>query len=313
MLTLNPGMRRMFCLVGAIILGGVIPVIFSAARDFFDNEKGVAVNIVPPLIMLMLLSSFIDVKLKKGSTGWSLLRILIFMPVIATVAYFVLLKATGSENYAIMGFLIGMTPTATSAPVITGLLNKRADYVTVATVATNLFTAFALAPLTAIVVGGRVEINTPALALKTILLIGVPFLLAVIFRNFAKPVAEFIRRHKRFSFYLWMIMLFTVCAQSSAYICKQEDLSHAILLQILGLAAVMCVINFVAGFALGEAKFRRECSQALGQKNTMLMLWVGLAFFNPIVALGPTFYVVCHNLWNSWQLRVADKNATTVA
>ena len=106
-----------------------------------------------------------------------------------------------------------------------------------------------------------------------------------------------------------MVMLFTVCAQSSAYIVRQENLSPMILAEIFLLAALLCFVNFTAGYFLGEPHFRRECSQSLGQKNTMLMLWVGLAFFNPIVALGPTFYVVCHNLWNSWQLRQIGKKS----
>ncbi len=299
----------MLCLVGAMALGGSVPALWRASGTFFDNYAG---DFVPPMIMLMLLFSFIDVKFSRESTGWSHVRIPIFMAALATAAYFVVGKLTGDQDFAIMAFLIGMTPTANAAPVITGLLGRREDYATVSVVSTNLFTAFALAPLVALVIGNAIEINTLALAWKTLLLVGVPFALAFFFRRFSVPVAAFIRRWKRLSFYLWMLMLFTVCAQSSAYICRQENLSPFLLAEIFALSATMCAINFTAGYFLGEARFRRECSQSVGQKNTMLMLWVGLAFFNPIVALGPTFYVVCHNLWNSWQLRNADKNATTI-
>ncbi len=303
----------MACLVSAMFLGSTVPAVCDATRNFFDSDTGPAGEIVPILIMIMLLMSFIDVRINRQSTGWSLIRTLIFMPILATVAYLFINKVTGNQDYAIMAFLIGMTPTATSAPVITGLLKKRADYVTISTVTTNLYVAFTLAPLTALVIGGDIKINTPALAWKTILLVGSPFLLSVILRSFFPMAADFIRKYKRFSFYLWMVMLFTVCAQSSAYICKQEDLHFTILAEIFLLATIMCVINFGMGFILGWPNFRRECSQALGQKNTMLMLWVGLSFFNPIVAIGPTFYVICHNIWNSWQLRRADKDSTTIA
>lgn len=306
---INPGARRMLCLVSAMILGGSIPVLWRSSGVFFDNYAG---NFVPIMIMTMLHFSFIDAKFGKNSTGWSHLRILLFMVGLATVAYFTVEKLTGNTNFAVMAFLIGMSPTANAAPVITNLLKRREDYVTVSVVLTNLFAAFALAPLVALVIGNSIQIDTLALAWKTVLLIGAPFLLAVILRNFAKPAAAFVRRWKFLSFYLWMLMLFTVCAQSATYICKQENLSWLILLEIFAISATLCAINFIGGYFLGEKHFRRECSQSVGQKNTMLMLWVGLAFFNPIVALGPTFYVVCHNLWNSWQLRRADKNATTI-
>ncbi len=306
---INPGTRRMLCLVGAMALGGGVPALFRPAGAFFENCAG---DFVPPMVMLMLLFSFIDVKFSRESTGWSHLRIPLFMVALATCAYFAVGKLTGNEDFAVMAFLIGMTPTANAAPVITGLLGRREDYATVSVVSTNLFTAVALAPVSALVFGDALEIDTFSLAWKTMMLVGVPFALSVIFRNFMKPVAAFVRRWKFLSFYLWMVMLFTVCAQSSAYVSKQEHLSPTLLLEIFALAASLCAINFAAGYFLGEPRFRRECSQSLGQKNTMLMLWVGLAFFNPVVALGPTFYVVCHNLWNSWQLRHADVNETTI-
>lgn len=303
---INPGVRRMLCLVSAMVLGGSVPVLWRASGTFFDNHAG---DFVPLMIMVMLLFSFIDVKFSKESTGWSHVRIPVFMVALAAGAYFLVKKLTGDENFAVMAFLIGMTPTANAAPVITHLLGRREDYVTVSVVSTNLFTAFALAPLVALVIGNAIQIDTFALAWKTILLIGIPFLLSVIFRNFVPAAAQFVRRWKFLSFYLWMMMLFTVCAQSAAYIVRQENLSPTILAEIFALSAMLCAVNFAAGYGLGEPHFRRECSQSVGQKNTMLMLWVGLAFFNPIVALGPTFYVVCHNLWNSWQLRSAGKKA----
>lgn len=40
----------------------------------------------------------------------------------------------------------------------------------------------------------------------------------------------------------------------------------------------------------------------LGQKNTTLTIYLALANANPLVALGPTFYVLWHNGWNTWQL-----------
>lgn len=308
-INLNPGARRMLCLVSAMVLGVIVPALWHRAGDFVDNYFG---NFVPEMIMTMLFLSFIDVRICRESTGWSHVRIPIFMALLAGTAYWVVLALTKNSDFAVMAFLIGMTPTANAAPVITNLLGRRADYVTISVVVTNLFVAVSLAPITAFVIGGNIDLNTGTLAWKTLLIIGVPVALSALLRNFFPRTTAFIRRYKFLSFYLWMGMLFTVCAQSSIYISRQDALSWLTIGAIFLLSAVMCVINFAGGYFLGEKQFRRECSQSLGQKNTMLMLWVGLAFFNPIVALGPTFYVICHNLWNSWQLRQADKNQTTI-
>ena len=181
---INPGTRRMLCLVGAMALGGGVPALFRPAGAFFENCAG---DFVPPMVMLMLLFSFIDVKFSRESTGWSHLRIPLFMVALATCAYFAVGKLTGNEDFAVMAFLIGMTPTANAAPVITGLLGRREDYATVSVVSTNLFTAVALAPVSALVFGDALEIDTFSLAWKTMMLVGVPFALSVIFRNFMKP------------------------------------------------------------------------------------------------------------------------------
>ncbi|MBQ8445339.1 MAG: hypothetical protein IJX22_03015 [Opitutales bacterium] len=128
---INPGVRRMLCLVTAMVLGGSVPVLWRASGTFFDNHAG---DFVPLMIMVMLLFSFIDVKFSKESTGWSHVRIPVFMAALAAGAYFLVKKLTGDENFAVMAFLIGMTPTANAAPVITHLLGRREDYVTVSVV-----------------------------------------------------------------------------------------------------------------------------------------------------------------------------------
>jgi BASS family bile acid:Na+ symporter len=36
---------------------------------------------------------------------------------------------------------------------------------------------------------------------------------------------------------------------------------------------------------------------------------LALTYATPLVALGPTIYVLWHNLWNAWQLYRHDKRA----
>jgi BASS family bile acid:Na+ symporter len=61
-------------------------------------------------------------------------------------------------------------------------------------------------------------------------------------------------------------------------------------------------VNFTFGALLGGQHFRQESSQSLGQKNNSFVIWVALTFINPLVAMGPTFYILYHNLYNSWQI-----------
>ena len=71
---------------------------------------------------------------------------------------------------------------------------------------------------------------------------------------------------------------------------------------IAAVSALSCAGSFAIGRLLGGSEFRREASQSLGQKNTSFTIYLALAHVSPLVALGPTFYVLWHNLWNAWNL-----------
>ena len=70
------------------------------------------------------------------------------------------------------------------------------------------------------------------------------------------------------------------------------------------LSAAICFVNFYFGRFIGGRRYRREASQVLGQKNTTLTIFLALTYANPLVALGPTFYVIWHNAWNACQLQM---------
>jgi BASS family bile acid:Na+ symporter len=83
------------------------------------------------------------------------------------------------------------------------------------------------------------------------------------------------------------------------------------LAQIAVTSLLVCAAGFALGRVIGGREFAREASQSLGQKNTTFTIYLALTYASPLVALGPTFYVVWHNLWNSWQLHRAASRSTS--
>jgi BASS family bile acid:Na+ symporter len=63
---------------------------------------------------------------------------------------------------------------------------------------------------------------------------------------------------------------------------------------------VICIVNFGLGALLGGREHWQEASQALGQKNLSFVIWIALTFVNPLVAMGPMFYILYHHSYNSW-------------
>ena len=70
---------------------------------------------------------------------------------------------------------------------------------------------------------------------------------------------------------------------------------------------VICIVNFGVGALLGGRQHWQEASQALGQKNLSFVVWIALTFINPLVAMGPTFYILYHHLYNSWLIYHFEK------
>ena len=124
---------------------------------------------------------------------------------------------------------------------------------------------------------------------------------------FFKQAKEWPSKLANFSFLLWVITLFIIAGSASFFIHHNPELSPLVLIEIALLSALICAVNFAGGRFMGEKRYRRESSQSLGQKNTTFTMFLALQFANPLVAMGPTFYVLWHNLWNAAQMLIHDR------
>jgi BASS family bile acid:Na+ symporter len=116
-------------------------------------------------------------------------------------------------------------------------------------------------------------------------------------------------RLRNVSFGMWVTTMFLITANASHFLRAHADTPHLVLVQIASASLLVCVASFSIGRLIGGKVFAREASQALGQKNTTFTIYLALTYASPVVALGPTFYVIWHNLWNSWQLHRAARLA----
>jgi BASS family bile acid:Na+ symporter len=172
---------------------------------------------------------------------------------------------------------------------------------------TNLFMAVTLPFILPLVVGTEAGISTAGLLQSVLLVVCIPLGLARGVSYLPENVRRAIGRGKTLSFYVWLVALFLVTAKSSHFIQGDLTIPSGKLLAIAVISLVICAVNFSVGALLGGKKYRREASQALGQKNNSLTIWLALTFINPVVALGPTCYVLYHNAYNSLQLFAFEK------
>lgn len=244
-------------------------------------------------------------QLKPRKEHWIILLLNLTMGI---VPYFLLkYLVPGEPVYAITAFFVGITPTATAAPVVVSFLNGRTGFALTGFTITNLFVAIALIFLLPVVTGTFTVEFVRNVADTLIRVIGLPFLLAMLIRKIYPKAKELPKKCKLFSLSLWSFCLFILAAIARNHFIENPEESVSTVLLIGLISLVICACNFYLGRMLSRKKFSRESSQILGQKNTTLTLYLALHYAGPLVAMGTIFYILWHNLWNAWQMYAYDK------
>jgi BASS family bile acid:Na+ symporter len=135
----------------------------------------------------------------------------------------------------------------------------------------------------------------------------VPLILARLVSHLPSGTQKIIRMGKQLSFPIWLVNLFIITANASNFLRNENSDSAATLITIALISLVLCVVNFGVGALLGGRQNWQEASQSLGQKNLSFVIWIALTFINPLVAMGPTFYILYHHLYNSWSIYQFEK------
>ena len=104
------------------------------------------------------------------------------------------------------------------------------------------------------------------------------------------------------AFYLWALSLAIVTGKTLDSVLNFRGDGVTEILIVLA-ALVACCLQFFLGKQIGGAyNDRISGGQSLGQKNTILAIWMALTYLNPLSSIGPGSYVLWQNIVNSWQL-----------
>lgn len=223
---------------------------------------------------------------------------------------FYLLFCFFDKGVAEGGLVCLLAPTATSAPVITGLLGGSVAGLITYSVSSNLLVAF-FAPLYFSLIGahgaGAADLSFfeafSTICGKAFPLIFGPFLLALFFKYIIPPVYRFFRDKQGISFWLWTIALVLLMARTTTDLSKMETSQLLLSINVALTSLFTCLFQFTLGRWMGKKYHNKVASgQALGQKNTILAIWMAQTFFSPIIAVAPATYVLWQNTVNSYQL-----------
>jgi len=293
-LLLVKNFARTAAILAAIILGALVPQAHALS------------GAIRWLIMTMLFLVFLQTRFSRGSLRPSHLRLLTANIALAFAAWGAG-WLIGGRDIALAGFFCGITPTAIAAPVIISFLGGQVEYVLAAFLLTNISIAALLPFLLPLVLGHATPAAFTQVLASVGLIVFAPLGAAWLVRLFHADAQTWPARLRNTSFTLWIIAMFLITANASDFIREHLDTPRRALAQLAAISLLTCLASFSVGRAIGGREFSREASQSLGQKNTTFTIYLALVYTSTLVALGPTCYVLWHNLWNSWQLHQAAR------
>ena len=306
--------------VGRFLRQWTLPVamVLGALAYFLGRElplsgqfKGVLLHttelLQPLLLFCMLFVAFCKVSPSQLRPHvWHLWLMIVQSVSFALVCLFLwLVPETPWRSIAESLMLAMVCPTATACAVVTQKLGGDSAATTSYTIAINILVAV-LCPLLLPIAHPQAGMSFfPAFLLimgKVFPLLMLPLLFAWCVRRFLPVFHSRVVATSGLAFYMWAVSLALAIAVS----CRALAHSEETLWTVLGIGAVTmiaCLFQFAFGKWVGSHYgLRMEAGQAMGQKNTVFIIWLGYTFLSPATAIAGGFYSIWHNVVNSYQL-----------
>lgn len=212
-------------------------------------------------------------------------------------------------------FICFICPTAAAVVVVAEKLGGSIGSLTIFTIIANVVTMIIIPTFFPLV---EREANITFMMAMLMLLrnvfvvLVVPLALALLSRHYMPHLIERVNRHKNISFYNWCINLAIITGVTVRNI-ENSTVSGWVLWLLLITPLFVCLIQFAIGKAIGRHwNDSISAGQALGQKNTVVGLWLTLTFLNPLAAVAPGAYVLWQNLVNGWQIWYKEKHGKLI-
>lgn len=208
-------------------------------------------------------------------------------------------------------FICFICPTAAAVVVIAEKLGGSVESLTVFTFIGNAVSLMIIPLMFPMVErGAEVTFMTMAMMLlrNVFVVLVVPLALALLSRRYLPKLVKRLNTHKDLGFYIWCVNLVIVTGVTLRNI-THSTVSGWVMWLLLIAPLGVCLIHFVLGKSIGYVWGDSiSAGQALGQKNTVVGIWLTLTFLNPLAAVAPGAYVIWQNLVNGWQVWYKEKH-----
>lgn len=299
----------------AMLAGAAAYFIYAAIPTpaSLDAKVNGAISFIQPvLIFTMLFLTYCKIDFRDLRPGkWTLWLLLIQAGSFALMGLALVLLPDFPARVLVEGAMIAMIcPTATAAAVVTSKLGGNMTHIVTYTILINLTVSLMVPAIVPLMnPGSSVSFISAFLIIlsKVFPLLILPLAAAWAVKKFLPRLHKGILKYPDAAFYIWLVALaLAIAVTVRSIVHSTVSVWYQAGLALISLAA--CAIQFGLGKKIG-GKYgdRTTAGQALGQKNTVLAIWMGCTFFTPVTSIVGGFYSVWHNVVNAWQLYRHEK------
>ena len=300
----------------AMTLGAVVYLVLHYVPSFSeDGYMAVARRLQPLLVSIML---FIQLNVVAPSDlrfhKWHFELVAVQAVLFAAFAFLATGVSHGGGRILLeCAMLCFICPTAAAAGVITSKIGGNLPGIMTYTVLSDTL-ACVLIPLMIPLVHPAAEIGFLAafwaIVKRVFSILVLPCVLAWLIRYLLPGVQRWLARYVGWAFYVWGIGL-TLALSLATGALVTSGIGVLVALGIAGVSLVCCLFQFWLGrrVAAGYGKVESiTAGQALGQKNTGFIIWLGINYMTPVTSVAGGLYVIWHNLVNSYELYKTRQN-----
>lgn len=264
-------------------------------------------DMLPVVMFALLYVTFCKIQLKEMRPRmWHFWLQFIRVCLSALMVWLISFAGDADTKLILEGvFICIICPTAAAAPVITEKLGGSIASLTIYTIMANVVTSIII-PLLFPMVEKEADISffmASMMVLRNVTSVLVfPLVLALLSRRLIPRFTDKVCSVKDLAFYMWCFNLAVVTGLTVRNILASSVSGH-VLFYLMLLPLFVALLLFAIGKRVGKCYGDSiSAGQALGQKNTVVGIWLTLTFLNPLAAVAPGAYVLWQNMINSWQL-----------
>ena len=269
-------------------------------------------SLIPVVLFVLLYVTFCKIQIKEmRPRAWHFWLQTIRVSLSAFFVWLITLTSDPNLRLVLEGmFVCVICPTAAAAPVVTEKLGGSIGSLTVYAIIANVVTSIII-PLFFPMVEKSSDISFATASLMVLrnvtTVLVIPLVLALVSRRVIPRVTDRIKEFRNLGFYLWCFNLTIITGITMRNI-LHASLSGTVLAILLILPLFIALLQFTIGKLVGRYYGDSiSAGQALGQKNTVVGIWLTLTFLNPLAAVAPGAYVLWQNMVNASQLWYKQK------